>query len=951
MGETDRGRHAGAADAVDAAAATVASDGADGATASADGPWRDSKPRAGTSPGPGDLALVPIDPATYADRQPLGRGGMGTITVARDRRLGRRVAIKELRASTPTLRARFTREVLLTARLEHPAIVSVHEGGVWPTGEPFYAMRLVSGRSLDQLLRERRSLAERLALVPHVMAVADAIAYAHQQRVIHRDLKPHNVMVGEFGETVVIDWGIAKDLAAAGDDDSLPAPTLAAGSAETELGSVLGTPVYMPPEQARGEPVDERADVYAIGAMLYHVLCGQPPYRGATLDEVIAAVTQRPPPRLAERQPGLPGDLVAIVERAMARDPGDRYPSGRALADDLRRFQTGQLVGAHRYSTAELLRRWVRRHRAPVAVATIALAVGAAGAAVAIAQILDERATAEAQRAIADDRRADAESLVGFMLTDLTRKLETVDRLDLLEPVAREAIAYYERAAARGEAGSAGAGLAHTRLGDVLHVGGRVDEALSEFRTALGLLAAAGRQRPDDVELRRRESAAHNRIGDLLAARGDTDGALAAYRQGLAVADEIAARHPASTDVQLDVAFARSKIGGLLEIRGDLDAALGEHRAALAATERVADARPADRGVRRDLGFRHTRMGDVLLARGDSQAALRHYDHAREIAERLAADEPGGVREREVAVGLAKLGEVHLARGDVAAALVDYRAMLTIAERLAARDPANTLWARDLGMARTYLADALRASGDLAAAAPLYRASLAGREALAARDPGNATWQNDLANGHERVGNVDRAHGDRAAALGHYRAAQAIREGLSARDPANTDWRRGVAVGHLKLAQVLADSGDLDGAVAEARACLAIAEALAAADPSSARWQRDASAAHNVFGHMLAKKGDVAGALRELRADLAIAERMAAEQPDDPSRQAAVAASQESIGAILARRGDVAGATAAYQAALAIVEKLAAAQPGDRERADELSSLRAELAALARRVR
>src|SRR5439155_14543670 len=152
----------------------------------------------------------------------------------------------------------------LTARLEHPSIVAVHEAGRWPSGEPFYAMRLVRGRSLDRVLASATTREARLALVANVLAVADAIGYAHTQQIIHRDLKPHNVMVGDFGETVVIDWGLAKDLAA--DEESLEASGELGG---TVVGSVLGTPSYMPPEQARGEAVDETADVYAIGAMLY----------------------------------------------------------------------------------------------------------------------------------------------------------------------------------------------------------------------------------------------------------------------------------------------------------------------------------------------------------------------------------------------------------------------------------------------------------------------------------------------------------------------------------------------------------------------------------------------------------------------------------------------------------------------------------------------------------
>src|SRR5690606_37010373 len=199
----------------------------------------------------------------------------------------------------------------------------------------------------------------------------EAIAYAHSQRVIHRDIKPANVIVGDFGETVVVDWGLAKDLT--GDLPELAEE--AAGGAGARLpgatadGNVMGTPSYMSPEQARGEDLDTRADVYSLGAMLYEVLAGEPPHTGATAAEILESALAGAPRPLEERQPGAPPDLCAIVRKAMARRPEDRYPSAAPLAEDIRRFQTGQLVTARHYSTRTLVRRWIARHRSLVAVA------------------------------------------------------------------------------------------------------------------------------------------------------------------------------------------------------------------------------------------------------------------------------------------------------------------------------------------------------------------------------------------------------------------------------------------------------------------------------------------------------------------------------------------------------------------------------------------------------
>ncbi|HEY6179631.1 MAG TPA: serine/threonine-protein kinase, partial [Kofleriaceae bacterium] len=260
-----------------------------------------------------------------------GHGGLGRVWRAHDRGLGRDVAIKELLSRGPINEVRFMREALITARLEHPGIVPIHEAGRRDDGTPYYAMKLVSGRPLRDLIMERATVAERITLLHHVIAVADAIAYAHGRRIIHRDLKPANIIVGDFGETVVIDWGLAKELSVPEDPTQTTAG--AKGSPDegvTSVGSVLGTPVYMAPEQERGEPVDQRADVFAIGAMLWE-LC---------------ALQRVPPFDLRHRhsllqRAGIDRDLMAIIDKAIDPDRARRYPDAGALAADLKAFKAG----------------------------------------------------------------------------------------------------------------------------------------------------------------------------------------------------------------------------------------------------------------------------------------------------------------------------------------------------------------------------------------------------------------------------------------------------------------------------------------------------------------------------------------------------------------------------------------------------------------------------------
>lgn len=351
--------------------------------------------------------LVQVQADLYERLGEMARGGLGKISRARDLRSGRIVAIKEVLGGGDDVAVRFAREAMITANLQHPAIVPVYEVGRWPSGEPFYAMKLVNGRPLNEVIDGAKDLDERLRLVSHVLTVADALAYAHGERVIHRDLKPHNVLCGAHGETVVIDWGLARRL----DDTDASSGSLhrrvSAEPGQTYVGAIMGTPSYMPPEQARGARVDERADVYAIGSILYSLLAGGPAYTGRTLDELLDKVKSGPPEPIAQRAPGVPPDLAAIVERAMAREPEQRYPSAAELAHDLRRFTTGQLVLAHRYTTWQRLRRFLGRHRAASA-AVLALVVVAVVAFVSVVGARDD-ARREATRAEQQAARADTE--------------------------------------------------------------------------------------------------------------------------------------------------------------------------------------------------------------------------------------------------------------------------------------------------------------------------------------------------------------------------------------------------------------------------------------------------------------------------------------------------------------------------------------------------------------
>ena len=369
---------------------------------SEEAPTAREKGIADTDPVPGDARpSLGAFPDRYAAGDELGRGGMGRVVEAHDKLLGRTVALKEALDTDEEALRRFARETQITARLEHPSIVPVYDAGVSPEGSPFYVMRKVTGRPLDKLVAASTKLEERLALLPHVLAACQAVAHAHERGIIHRDLKPSNILVGARGETTVIDWGLAKARSEPDDERPQAQPT-SGDSLHTRAGTVFGTPGFMSPEQLASSDVDERADVYALGATLFYMLAKQAPHTGETADDTEAAARRGPPPPIASVVDGVPRELSAIVDKALAYDLSIRYANAGALAEDLARFTTGQLVAAHDYSTRERIARFVRRHRALVITVAVAMTVLAIGAWVAVCRVLAARDEAIAQARAAD---------------------------------------------------------------------------------------------------------------------------------------------------------------------------------------------------------------------------------------------------------------------------------------------------------------------------------------------------------------------------------------------------------------------------------------------------------------------------------------------------------------------------------------------------------------------
>ena len=336
----------------------------------------------------------------YESPTEIGRGGMGSVYRVFDPELRRSIAMKVLADEGADARhvSRFLEEAQVTGQLEHPGIVPIHEIGLDPDGRLYYTMPLIRGRDFKEIIDlvhaaddAEWSLHRALGVL---VRVAEAMAYAHDKGVLHRDLKPANIMVASFGETYVVDWGLARVLAnesRVSEGESLTTSRRQSSSgAETSslltcFGDIVGTPAYMPPEQARGEAIQAGAhsDIYSMGAVLYHLLTGRVPYAGVgdqpSSKSILNRVREAPPVSVRSIKPDLPGELVAICERAMAREPSERFASMMDLADNLRAFLEGRVVHAYETGALAELRKWVARNRllsAASATALIALVVG-----------------------------------------------------------------------------------------------------------------------------------------------------------------------------------------------------------------------------------------------------------------------------------------------------------------------------------------------------------------------------------------------------------------------------------------------------------------------------------------------------------------------------------------------------------------------------------------------
>jgi len=720
--------------------------------------------------------------------RPHARGGLGAVFVALDGELHREVALKQIldhHADDPNSRSRFVMEAEVTGGLEHPGIVPVYGLGAYADGRPFYAMRFIRGDSLkeaiasfheDESLKHdasRRSLTLR-QLLRRFIDVCNAIAYAHGRGVLHRDIKPANVVLGTHGETLVVDWGLAKSVGrtdpGASADVQPPVLSSAGSSVETLPGSALGTPAFMSPEQAAGDldRLGPASDVYSLGATLYCLLTGKLPFEGDDVGALLRAVQKggfRPPSQL---EPSVDRSLEAICLKAMALKPEDRYASARALADDVERWEADEPVTARRESIPEKARRWARRHRTTMTAAATAVLVALVGlSAVLVVKARDNEYLSEAY---ARERQAN-EALVAANERERAR-------LDL----AMEAIRTF-----------------HTGVStDVL----LKRKEFTDLRAKLLLGAKTFYDKlrvllQDQTDRRSREAlgGAYFEVGELVGAIGSKQDALAAYEQSRAIRQSLSEADPSSAAYRDDLAGTLNNIANLLHDTGRPTEALEAYEKARSVEESLVRDHPDDAAYRERLAKIFNNLGLHLRTTGRPAEALDALEQSRDLRTALTKDHPGDVSHRtNLAISLNNLGLLYRQSGRTEEARAAWREAQTVVEPLARQahdDPSS----RDaLVVALNNIADVDLAAGRIPEALAAWGRARDVSEELVHDHPNVSFYQVRLAGCLLNLGVVHSQIGHLDEAQAAYDRARHYYEALAAGDPTAAAYRQDLAL-------------------------------------------------------------------------------------------------------------------------------------------------------------
>ena len=827
-------------------------------------------------------------------------GGLGEVYVARDEEVHRDVALKQIKneyAGDTQSRARFLVEAEITGGLEHPGIVPVYGLGTYDDGRPFYAMRFIRGDSLkgaiarfhaDQATHDEpgaRTLALQ-KLLRRFLDVCNAISYAHSRGVLHRDLKPGNIMLGDYGETLVVDWGLAKavgrQIEPAAPTGAEPALRPESGSdvQPTVMGSRLGTPAYMPPEQAAGriEELGAPSDVYSLGATLYVLLTGQAPFTEPDLPELLRKVERGEFPRPRQGQPWIDRALEAICLKAMSLQPRDRYPTPQALAEDIEHWLADEPVTARRDTFWARYWRWVRKHRTLSTSAAAVVLLSAAGLGIGLQRERQSATRIAAERTEAE-RRLDQvmtsyeEYFTGFNQEVLLgRKLPS----DLLESLLAKPRTFYERltaelAAKSNPSGKERALLARGRysLGRILATLGHHAESEHENEEAIRIYDSLVRDHPDVPEYQDFLADSCNTLGTVLKATGRRGEAAESYSKAIAVRERLVSDHPGVPNYQHGLATGYNNLGLVLASAGrpmDAEEALGK---AIGARERLVKDHPDVPEYQSDLAGSYVNLGIVMAdtdRRGEAEMA---FGKAAAALERLVEDHPGVPGYRNfLAAGYNNLGRVFA----------------------------------DSGRSRE--------------AEEAYRKSSANREQLVANHPGVPSYQHELARGYNNLGLL-------LVAIGRHREAEAalnraveIRERLVAEHPSVPDYQHSLAFDYCNLGDVFAATGRLKQAEdAYGKDILAL-ERLLNADPGVLDYQSLLCGGYNKLGLVLADTGRRKEAEVAFGKAIAVQQLQLAQHPEVLEYRSSLGYSLANLGKVRFAQGSIDSALARYREAI-----------------------------------
>jgi serine/threonine-protein kinase len=890
------------------------------------------------------------------DRYTLSRlhatGGIGRVWLARDGSLGRDVALKELRperVANPAVLGRFVQEAQITGQLEHPGIVPIYEVGKRPEDEaPFYTMRFIRGRSLSEAIKafhqKRRAgeagPLEQRELLHAFLGVCHAVAYAHSRGVIHRDLKGGNVVLGDFGEVIVLDWGLAKVLGAA--ESASPPLVLPTAEAhgETLQGQVLGTPAYMAPEQAEGrlDRINQRSDVYSLGAILYEVLTGQTPFAGSDTQEVLRHVIHDPPVRPRVLDPRVAPALEAVCLKALAKRPEDRYASATAVADEIRHWLADEPVSAWREPVPIRLARWGRRHKPWVAsaaalagAAIVALAVGTALLGQANVRTEQQRAEAQRQRDLANANFDKARQAVDDYFTEVSENKLLETPLPGMQPLRKEllesALKYY-RDFAREHRDDRNLQVelarAQARVGRITEDVGTMPDAHKAYQESRTLWEQVVRDHPGEPAHERELAQCYVNLARVefryLAQPAE---AKAWLDRALAIDERLAGDHPRDLAFQAGLARTYQAFSMWLESQGrPADEEVPYDQKAVNIWERIA---PIDPKYESDLAGGLMNLGYAYTRTGSAARALQTHERARALLEKLVRDKPGDLLlRRELGRAYINLGYVHHYQTlQFQKGYAYYLQTIKIWGQLARENPSVNQYQYALASVQRQAADLLLHAGRPAEAVPLGESAVEILEKVDALDPANRKIRLDLILGYLLLGNTARAarHPDRGRQ--YFEKALAVAQKDAADQPDNTDSQRNLARCYESLGELAASTGKADDARAFVHQAIDVLEKHGARRPkTSVFFRRDLALYYQFLGKLEASSQHRSEALKAYTRSVDLQEETARNNPTNVRFQSSVIGALTELAEFHRSAGDFLAALQALQKARARAEHL-----------------------------